>query len=738
MKKMVFRCATHTSPKYAYLISGILLFTMSIFFSSYGHSSSTNLTTNLNLLHTNNAFVKSDPSIFSLNFSPGMRYQSGSTIYWMVNSSELIDETYIKWGKAIGNLEHTGKKYFATLSLYKDKLDIPADGLYYLEIVAEIGGKELVYGPFPFYDKQGSQKYTSLPQQLHLVQNQINDERTIQVPPASTYWEYETNEQWTSGDTTSGIQSHLWMGVKTAGAPCTVGAVVTYTPGGTTSGWGLCTNNSLTFEWDQMTYDGSYSIEEVVPSYNIDSKGSGTYHKEINNIESSILYLLPAPQAYEMIKSVVILPPSGGTVPYIITDNSARYTLGGQIPNIIGNIQCPEQIDLSSNSCNNYSDYEGYGITCNYSDCGSDTGFAQSPCTALFTWDVSALAPTMGGTLQLELKGSGNLPVTFSNSYTDVLNTACTNNFTEIYSQQGSGESKENYIKTASGELPWAAVTYKCEQKYIINIYGDLAYGYFIPPDIEPNVSNIDIPVQLKPVCENEDVSNKTLVFKIKRVDSNSEYENGGHSHDHATVSTAVGYFDNNTCTTDSTGSCDVTWHPPEASGLYELKVYVDGEPDVANTQRFIVGVDGLTSLVPSSYYRLTGQTPSHPDNHWAMEDVVGYIQQMASAFYLDNNNATLGINDMSLVYGGLFDIAADWNIPHSLHRLGRSVDIDSHTETLDGHWLQVDKEVISRLCQEYGYGHLEPEATIHCEYPPEFYASSGGGGGGCGGHPCM
>jgi hypothetical protein len=107
---------------------------------------------------------------------------------------------------------------------------------------------------------------------------------------------------------------------------------------------------------------------------------------------------------------------------------------------------------------------------------------------------------------------------------------------------------------------------------------------------------------------------------------------------------------------------------------------------------------------------------------------------------FYNNNDATLGINDMSLIYGGVFDLDRDWEEPHNLHRLGRSIDIDSHAFSTDKKiYLPVDKREIARLCQEYGDGHLEPEATMHCEYPPVFYASGGGGGGGgCGDHPCM
>ncbi|MEK7287395.1 MAG: hypothetical protein AAB091_02375, partial [Elusimicrobiota bacterium] len=46
-------------------------------------------------------------------------------------------------------------------------------------------------------------------------------------------------------------------------------------------------------------------------------------------------------------------------------------------------------------------------------------------------------------------------------------------------------------------------------------------------------------------------------------------------------------------------------------------------------------------------------------------------------AYFLQTGGQALGINDMSLVFGGLFDVNHDWKPPHNLHRVGRSVDVD-------------------------------------------------------------
>ena len=46
---------------------------------------------------------------------------------------------------------------------------------------------------------------------------------------------------------------------------------------------------------------------------------------------------------------------------------------------------------------------------------------------------------------------------------------------------------------------------------------------------------------------------------------------------------------------------------------------------------------------------------------------------------------AIVGVNDMSLEKGGVFDIDADWMKPHGLHRNGVAADIDRAWTFADG-----------------------------------------------------
>ncbi|MGC9026145.1 MAG: hypothetical protein ACP5JP_01225 [bacterium] len=100
---------THTQLC-AYLVIGLCALAMASFFSSCGSSPPFSTYLSKNKVH---------PYITSLNFLPGTTLYSGKTIYWVINSDGLVKETYIKWGKDPGHLDHIGKHYFASLYLLK-------------------------------------------------------------------------------------------------------------------------------------------------------------------------------------------------------------------------------------------------------------------------------------------------------------------------------------------------------------------------------------------------------------------------------------------------------------------------------------------------------------------------------------------------------------------------------------------------------------------------------------------
>ncbi len=99
--------------------------------------------------------------------------------------------------------------------------------------------------------------------------------------------------------------------------------------------------------------------------------------------------------------------------------------------------------------------------------------------------------------------------------------------------------------------------------------------------------------------------------------------------------------------------------------------------------------IDGLALLPPAwqdglhggvTYYTLIGTTAHHPINHFGKFSTITSLQQIAWNYYLEFSTysafSRLEVNDMSLRWGGLFDIGGDWRPPHSEHRYGRQADL--------------------------------------------------------------
>jgi hypothetical protein len=201
----------------------------------------------------------------------------------------------------------------------------------------------------------------------------------------------------------------------------------------------------------------------------------------------------------------------------------------------------------------------------------------------------------------------------------------------------------------------------------------------------------------------------------------------GGHTHD-TRPARARGTLNPSSCTAildaGGVGTCRVTYEPSEVSSVETLTATAAGFPGAQ--ARVSVQVPGLTNLadVLTNFFRLTGQTPAHRDNHWGTTNALEIIQLVALDFFA-TFGATLGINDLSLRTGGLFDIRGDWSPPHKSHRTGTSVDIDRTAcfdPRLEGGCsrgtLNVAKDFIRRQCAFRGQGFLVPESTIHCELP--------------------
>jgi hypothetical protein len=129
------------------------------------------------------------------------------------------------------------------------------------------------------------------------------------------------------------------------------------------------------------------------------------------------------------------------------------------------------------------------------------------------------------------------------------------------------------------------------------------------------------------------------------------------------------------------------TW--PEEAGAIDVRVY-GTDPGCpfyydTTTVSFVlcVQVAQFTELGADTSYDLTGTTPEHPspNNHYGTARLLTALPQLARDFLQVYPGVKLGYNDMSLPWGGVFDVGKNWvGCPsppgHYGHRVGTSVDV--------------------------------------------------------------
>lgn len=150
----------------------------------------------------------------------------------------------------------------------------------------------------------------------------------------------------------------------------------------------------------------------------------------------------------------------------------------------------------------------------------------------------------------------------------------------------------------------------------------------------------------------------------------------GGHSHTNGTR--PKGTFQPASGSTGTAG-LPTTYTSPETSGIIDTQLTgtaPDGTPLAPGVFTIGVQIDGLIALGGGANYQLIGITATHPDSHNGTPAMNGALVGLADAYAAAFPNSVLGINDMSLTAGGLFDYQATWAKPHASHRFGVDADL--------------------------------------------------------------
>ncbi len=149
---------------------------------------------------------------------------------------------------------------------------------------------------------------------------------------------------------------------------------------------------------------------------------------------------------------------------------------------------------------------------------------------------------------------------------------------------------------------------------------------------------------------------------------------------------------------TDTEGKIVLEYTAPEFSGKFEVTAKSTTEQG-EDKDELTVKVPELQPLPAGQHYRLIGLfgepgvISEHRKNHFGTETLIAKVRTLANAVYQDSAYV-LRINDISLPWGGVFDIENNWSTPHSRHRVGINVDIDD----LDANGKRIDAEYLERL----------------------------------------
>ena len=169
-----------------------------------------------------------------------------------------------------------------------------------------------------------------------------------------------------------------------------------------------------------------------------------------------------------------------------------------------------------------------------------------------------------------------------------------------------------------------------------------------------------------------------------------------------------------------------------QVSGKYLVTAWLASDATVMDTVNLEVKVPGLVNFRdlivfnerPFLFLQSDEGKANHPSNTWCTTETGNNLLLAILDFYEWTRTAEGGgrviqtsINDMSLVWGGLFDLRADWNVEHpshSFHRVGLSADVNMGAMNQD----QLEK--LTKYVFSYG-------GVRHRERPQIHYGFNGG-----------
>ena len=126
----------------------------------------------------------------------------------------------------------------------------------------------------------------------------------------------------------------------------------------------------------------------------------------------------------------------------------------------------------------------------------------------------------------------------------------------------------------------------------------------------------------------------------------------------------------------------------------------------------FVVGIEGLEELPDSKEYDKVSDHAGHSDPVFCgTPEMNRKLAELARQFKQSYpQESQVSFNDLSLKYGGLYDINQDWTCDHTLHREGKSADVNR----------TVPKTKLEKVAANLGFTECHPgKSLIHFELGP-------------------
>jgi hypothetical protein len=226
---------------------------------------------------------------------------------------------------------------------------------------------------------------------------------------------------------------------------------------------------------------------------------------------------------------------------------------------------------------------------------------------------------------------------------------------------------------------------------------------------------------KIKVTSGGQPLANKKVKITVNRIE-----RSGGHDHPNSPDLNLWGRISIQgkkgnpvTATTNQNGEINTDEIlASEFGGEYYVEASLESNSSVKDKADLTVRVPELEPLQSNSiYYELIG-TPDnyycqnrpiskHFSNHYGTRKLITAIKNVAEEYALNNDGTKILINDMSLVFGGRFDIFNNWTGEHAEHREGLNVDISFKGLNKDGECVQIKQRTIEKLISYYADGKL-------------------------------